>query len=46
MSLGLRGFAGANLALVAFWLFVALLVLRENRALTAQRAEEEEASAA
>ena len=43
LGLGLSGFAGANLVLVAFWLLVAVLVLRENRALSARRAEEEAA---
>ena len=34
LGLGVRGFAGANLALVTLWLAVAYLVLREYRALT------------
>jgi AAA family ATP:ADP antiporter len=45
LGLGLSGFAGANLVLVAFWLLVAVLVLREYRALSAQRAEEEASAA-
>jgi AAA family ATP:ADP antiporter len=36
-GLGLRGFAGANLVLVALWIAVAILLLREYRALSATR---------
>ena len=45
LGLGTRGFAGANLVLVGFWLLVAFMVLRENRALSAQRAKEEASAA-
>ena len=34
LGLGARGFAGANLCLIALWAFVATLVLREYRALS------------
>jgi AAA family ATP:ADP antiporter len=36
LGLGLRGFAGANLLLVALWIAVAILLLREYRALRAR----------
>jgi AAA family ATP:ADP antiporter len=39
LSLGLRGFAGVNLVLVGVWLLVAVLLLRENRALSEQNRE-------
>jgi AAA family ATP:ADP antiporter len=39
LSLGLSGFAGANLVLVGVWLLVAVLLLRENRALSEQNRE-------
>ena len=39
-SLGLRGFAGANLVLIVLWFAVAGLLLREHRALSALRAAE------
>ncbi len=35
LALGVRGFAWGNVALVALWLVVALLVVRENRRLVA-----------
>lgn len=38
LGLGVRGFAGANLAFVVLWLAVVSLVLREYRALTTQAA--------
>jgi AAA family ATP:ADP antiporter len=38
LGLGLHGFAGANIVLVAMWIAVAVLVLRENRALIATKA--------
>lgn len=44
LSLGLRGFAAANLVLVGFWLLVAVLLLREHRALSARRATEASAA--
>jgi ATP:ADP antiporter, AAA family len=44
LSLGVTGFAGANLALVVVWLAVGYLLLKENRAL-ASRAEESRAAA-
>jgi AAA family ATP:ADP antiporter len=38
LALGMRGFATANLVLVALWIAVALMLLREHRRLSAQRA--------
>jgi AAA family ATP:ADP antiporter len=39
LDLGTRGFAGANLAFIAAWILLGLLVLREHRALEARRGE-------
>jgi AAA family ATP:ADP antiporter len=44
LSLGVTGFAGANLVLVIAWLAVAYLLLRENRALAALREDAEAAA--
>ena len=38
LSLGMRGFGSVNLLIVALWIAVALMLLREHRRLTAQRA--------
>ena len=45
LGLGTRGFAGANLVLIGVWLLLAVLVLREYGALSAQRAKEEASAA-
>src|SRR5262249_43979319 len=39
LGFGILGFAWSNVVLVGFWLFVAWLLLRENRALIARTAE-------
>jgi hypothetical protein len=38
LALGVRGFAAINIVLVAAWLVVAVLLLRENRELSATAA--------
>jgi AAA family ATP:ADP antiporter len=39
LGMGTRSFAAANLVLVGLWLLVAILLLRENRALSEQNRE-------
>jgi AAA family ATP:ADP antiporter len=45
LGMGTRSFAAANLVLVGLWLLVAILLLRENRALSERRAQEEASAA-
>ena len=43
LSLGVRGFAWGNVALVAFWLVLAVMVVRENARLVARSTRREAA---
>jgi hypothetical protein len=43
VGLNLRSFAAANILLIVLWLAVAVLLLRERRALSARAAAEEAA---